>query len=172
MHEHLVADTFIGVLSQGMAQLVTHNGCELIVRMATITDEVQKSCIDDDLSARHTEGINLLAVDYIEFPAQSREHRFVAILLEIDVSSSSQTTAHLSDLVVVRAIVAELRLADELAILRRTGGEDLTIGDEVELATARDGYCTAAVEDKETDTEEGSQGHAKLLHIHNSWSRN
>ena len=96
-----------------MAQLVTHNGCELIVRMGTITDEVQKSCIDDDLSARHTEGIDLLAVDYIEFPAQCREHRFVAILLEIDVSSSSQTTAHLSDLVVVRAIVAELRLADE-----------------------------------------------------------
>ena len=74
-------------------------------------------------------------------------------MLEIDVSSSSQTTAHLSDLVVVRAIVAELRLADELAILRRTGSEDLTIGDEVELATTRDGYCTAAVEDKETDTE-------------------
>ena len=59
-----------------------------------------------------------------------------------------------------------------VARLRRTGSEDLTIGDEVELATARDGYCTAAVEDKETDTEEGSQGHAKLLHIHNSWSRN
>ena len=68
--------------------------------------------------------------------------------------------------------MAELRLADELAILRRTGSEDLTIGDEVELATARDGYRTAAVEDKEADTEEGSQGHAKLLHIHNSWSRN
>ena len=134
--------------------------------MATITDEVQKSCIDDDLSARHTEGINLLAVDYIEFPAQCREHGFIAILLEIDVSSSSQTTAHLSDLVVVRAIVAELRLADELAILRRTGGEDLTIRDEVELATARDGYRTAAVEDKEADTEEGSQSYAKFLHIH------
>ena len=41
-----------------------------------------------------------------------------------------------------------------------------------ELATARDGYRTAAVEDKEADTEEGSQGHAKLLHIHKSWSRN
>ena len=53
-----------------MAQLVTHDGSELIVRMATITDEVQKSCIDDDLSAWHTEGIDLLAVDYIEFPVQ------------------------------------------------------------------------------------------------------
>ena len=64
--------------------------------------------------------------------------------------------------------MAELRLADELAILCRTGSEDLTIGDEIELATARDGDRTTAVEDKEADTEEGSQSHTKLLHIHKS----
>ncbi len=57
--------------------------------------------------------------------------------------TASQTTAYLGDLIVVGAIVAKLGFADELAVLCSAGSENLSIGDEVELATPRDGYCTA-----------------------------
>ena len=72
-----------------MAQLVSHHSSQLIIRVRSIADQVKQPCVDHYFPPWHTEGIDLLALHYIELPAQRREHLFIAILLEVGIGSSS-----------------------------------------------------------------------------------
>ena len=68
--------------------------------------------------------------------------------------------------------MCELRLADECAILGRTGREHLSVRDEADLTASSDGDCTATVEEKKRCTAEGQEASRKLIHRDSGYADN
>ena len=132
--QQLLAHPLVGVLGDGVRDLVAEDDRELVVRR----HERHQPRVDDDLAAGHAEGVDLLVLDEVELPGEVRDLLREAVLAQVALGGGRDAATDALHLRGLDLVSGDLGLAHVAFVLRKARREDLGIGDERELPAARD----------------------------------
>ena len=132
--EELLTHALVGVLGDGVRDLVAEDDRELVVGR----NERHEPGVDDDLPAGHAEGVDLLVLDEVELPREAGDLLLEPVLAQVALRRVRDAAPDALDLRGLDAVPGDLGRTHEAPVLREARREDLLVGDERELAPPGD----------------------------------